>query len=289
MRRSVIAATVLLVSVSLVGAQGFDSYDYTSPSTTTTSTYTKPEMKFSMFYTVGAGFSIGGVGSIPGFGSLESATETDGNLSDIDDDYANLGRGLKMDLGASYKFHDYLKVVGGFALTIGIPQAGFVYEDITTTPPSSTTTYTFESNNSQFGLKALLVPTWRIFDLLDMYMGIGLGLYWNSFNYKYSVETTSPGVATVRQEEEGELDLKPTIPFIGMLGVEYPVADRLILYLDGCFEAMNITVREIERGDVNDFNNPDVKFDKDDANEDPPPKMPASNFAIRLGVRVPLF
>jgi hypothetical protein len=287
MRRSVIAATALLASVSLVGAQGFDSYDYTSSSSSTTS-YSEPEMKFSLFYSVGAGFSVGGVNSVPVLGDLQSGKNIDGNLSDVDDDFYNAGRGLKMDLGASYRFLEYVNVIGAFALTIGLPKAGYEFEDVNTVTGRTTKT-TVEITNSQFGLKFLLAPTFQIFDLLDMYVGVGLGLYWNSAGYEYSQEVAQSGVATVRQEETGVVETKPSVPFIGMVGVEYPVADRLIIYLDGCFEAMNAKIVEVEYTE-SDFNTPmDETFDADDPNEDPPPEIPGSNFAIRLGVRVPLF
>lgn len=286
MRKSVIAATVLLASVSLAGAQGFDSYDYTSSSTPTTS-YSKPDKKFSLFYSLGAGFSIGGASGVPEFGSLESGQRVDGNLQEIEDEYVNLGRGLKMDLGAAYKFHDHVQVLAAMALTIGLPKAGYKFETVNTTATTSSSE-SLEVTNSQFGLKVLLAPTFRIFELLDVYVAVGPGIYWNSVGYEY-IEESTIGSTTTREEETGTVEVKPSFPFIGMLGVEYPVADRLVLYLDACYEAMNVTVEEV-KAEKSTFNDPTLEtYEKDDLTRSPPPKIPASNVAIRLGVRVPLF
>ncbi len=298
MRRSVIAATALLASVSLVGAQGFDSYDYTSSSSSTTS-YSEPEMKFAIFMTGGAGFSLGGeyVGSSIKMVDRTAGTET----LETDDEYMNFGRGLKIDLGASYRFMKHVDVMGGINLSIGTPQTEVEREftDETASPVDvwkDVTTY----QHTQFGFKVLLAPRFIAFDLIDMYIGAGLGLYWNSLSHEREVTNNT---TAVRYTEEVEYDTKPTIPFIATVGTEYPVLDRLIIYLDATFEAMNVTVQEQKVSKTNFPQNPvftspgfgsiqgseTQKYEEDATDRAAPPKIPASNFAIRLGVRVPLF
>ena len=70
------------------------------------------------------------------------------------------------------------------------------------------------------------------------------------------------------------------------------ISDKIAIYLDATYEAMNVTVQKIKYEETSFTPNPAVgviDFDKDDITDPAPPKIPASNLAIRLGVRIPLF
>jgi len=303
MKRLVLVAVFALAAVAPAGAQGFESMgstDYTTPTTTTETTpsySSSTDRKFSLFASIGAGFSLGGicVGSSEDVVDRASGRE----ITETDDEFANFGRGLKIDLGAAYKFLENVGVRAAFNMSFGVPGIEVTWkekDEVLGTAEKMTVTM----HNAQVGLKALLVPQFRAFDLFDVCVGAGLGLYWTSCSWEREDELPAGNY-----KEEVDVDCKATLPFIGMIGVEVPVADRLVLYGDLTYEAMNVTIEKVKvesttftvvapyaggwgEGDVG-VGTRTTKYEKDAEDRAPTPKVPASNLAIRVGVRIPLF
>ena len=296
----------LLVMFSVTNAQeygggGFGDYDYGSdisepttepepePVMSSTPSYSSSsDKKFSLVGALGWGFSVGGiigVWGVPG-GDFSSDTWLNGNLTEVDDDYANFGRGFKIDLGASYALMDNVNLMGAFVMSFA-PRAEGVDES-TTQPLTTNTIETITVRNAQLGLKVLLVPHFTIFDLLEVGIGAGLGLYFNPASYEYELETITAAGST-KLTEEGDIGTKASLPFIGTIVVEYPISSSLAIFLDLTYEAMNVTIDRIKADKSNLTTPTSVRLEKDATDRNPPIKVPASNLAIRLGVRIPLF
>ncbi len=296
MNRMVIASMVALATATAALAQGFESMDmsYTTSTTPVTTSSSSSDEKFSIYADLGIGFSLGGeLVSVPigvpqpGLISIDGSSDkfVDGTLQETKDEYLNFGGGLKVDLGATYRILEYVDVIGGLDLSFRVPYAETVDEDINTVA-NTTATSTLTIKDTQVGLKVLLAPRFTIFDLLDVRVGAGLGIYWTGASFEYELKQTGQGTQTVK----GDIDCKASVPFIGMIGLEYPAAKRVVVYLDAVYQAMNVTLQKIkvEESSVTPTP-PPVEYQKDDLNDPAPAKIPASNIAIRLGVRIPLF
>lgn len=286
MVRMVTTSAAVLACAVMVSAQGFENTSYTSTPTASSSS----DKKLSIFLSAGYGFALGGVSSIDGLGSLVSDTYLNGNMTESDDKYANAGRGLKIDLGAAYRAVEHVDVKLAFDMGFGLPSIECIehqkWNPVGVLRESKTT---LKVSTNQFGLKLMLAPRFTIADLIDVYVGAGLGLYWTAASYEiedYTIDAT--GTKTI-DTEEGKIDTKAAIPFIGQLGLEYPISRMLIIYLDATYQAMNVTIQSV-KAEKSTFANPtSEEFENDDQNDPAPPKIPGSNLAIRLGVRVPLF
>jgi opacity protein-like surface antigen len=284
------ASAVVLAGTAAAMAQGFENMDmnYTT-TTTTTASNSSNEPKFSIFAGLGAGFPIGGwdIGS-----SDKTVLRTGGTfeVTETDDEYLNFGSGLKVDLGAAYRFIEHVDARASFIMSFGIPYTDVEMEDRDETgSPVDVTTETFTYHRAQFGFRLMLVPRFRAFDLFDMYVGAGLGLYFTSASFEREFDNST---TAVHYEEEVDIDTKASLPFIGMLGAEYPINKHLVVFLDATYEAQNVTVQEYKVEETNfpaGMATTSQKFEKDATDRPAPPKIPGSNWQIRLGVRVPLF
>jgi hypothetical protein len=282
MTNGIAATAIVLTAVCSTFAQGFEDYDYT---TTTTTSSSSSEDKFTLFFDVGAGFSIGGIQK--GTSTIIETTAGPTTVTaEVDDEFLNAGRGLKLDIGAMYRIMPSVDVLAAFAVSFGIPRVEVVNETtdrITNTRQVWTRTY----HIAQLGPKVVVAPRFKVFDLLDIYIGAGLGLYFTPYSLEIQYDDASGAVFS----QEVEFDTKPTVPFIGMAGIEYPIARRLVLAFDLSYEAMNVTVKE-QRVVTSSFNQPwpeqTQRFEDDVEDRPAQPRVPASNFTLRLGVRVPI-
>jgi opacity protein-like surface antigen len=280
MRKLTAAVAALLTGCGLVfgQGQGFENYNYTTtPAASTASSST--EKKFSTYLALGAGFSRGG----EYVGKSATIYQPQNRYTDADDQYLNLGHGFKIDVGASYRFLEHVDALLGFNISLGTPR---VEVKTSTVTAASTVTDDDLYHNAQFGLKLMVIPRFTVFSLIDVYVGGGIGLYWTSFSLE-SETSTKIGATTTSVKTSTDFGTKATVPFIGVIGAEYPLTNRFILFLDMTYEAMNVTVDQAKVTSGSTTVTTKYKKDSNDANfED---KIPASNLAIRLGLRVPLF
>jgi hypothetical protein len=237
----------------------------------------------NLFGSIGWGFGTGG--------SLFSSVNTDySNSTDVkrNDSYLNYGRGFKFDLGAQYFMMNNVALQMGIGFSAGVP--GLKTEDHNLKVPSTETVFQDSTTNYKFGLfgiKALVVPRFEILDLLNMYAGVGFGLFWSSMKYEVT-KVSSSGT----QNESGKIKASPTLALLGELGADYPISDIISLYGEIALEQMSFTWKEkvIEKTNIDGHTpNGTEIYEKDVTNQGAPLNSPGSNWQIRFGVRFMVF
>jgi hypothetical protein len=236
-----------------------------------------PQKKFDLYLTTGYGFGIGGtnVGA--------SETYAGGILTARDDHYQNFGWGIKLDGGVDYLVMDKLYVQGGLCFNFGVPGISNVQDD------GAGTKTTVNYGWTTFGIKALVKPTFQLFDLFDVYTGFGLGLYFAGSGA--DIKSTTPGGDFSARSVDNN---NPALAVIGSLGVEYPLTENIIFFGELYCEAMSFTTTSTAYSNStypggNNYFNHIVYYHEDETNSPPPPKTPGTNVAIRAGVRFPIF
>jgi hypothetical protein len=234
-----------------------------------------PQKKFDLYLTTGYGFGVGGnnVGA--------SETYAGGILTAREDHYQNFGWGIKLDGGVDYLVMDKLFVQGGLCFNFGVPGISNVMDN----PGVEKTTVNY--GWTTFGIKALVKPTFQLFDLFDVYTGFGLGLYFAMSGS--DIKRTIPGVEYTAKSVDNNI---PALAFIGSLGVEYPLTENIIFFGELYCEAMSFTTTSTAYSNATPggpyINHIDY-FQEDVTDRAPPPKTPGTNVAIRAGVRFPIF
>jgi hypothetical protein len=224
-----------------------------------------PENTLSVIGTCGYALGTGGY-------YLGSSTETGANnvLLEKTDHYLNYGQGMKLETGVMYMAMDYVYVKGCFSYTWGVPRADIVTKNNVS---GVETKETFKTH--LLGLKALLLPQFNALDLFDMYAGAGLGLFFTSLTSDHSSTTYT-----------GRYTTSAALDFCGALGLDYPVGDQLTVYTELGFDMMSFTLKR----EVKAVDNTAVTYDKNstDRNDLSPQKIPGSNVALAVGIKVPL-
>ncbi len=202
-----------------------------------------------------------------------------GNLlsakTNVKDRFYNYGSGVKFDVGCQYFMMEDVALQTSFGYS-----AGFTFEQVESVAGLTTTT-TFKRH--LFGLKALVVPRFEALDLIDLYAGVGLGFFWNHRPFKIVAET-----AAGSQEATGKITSRPTFGFIGQLGADYPLNDKLTLFGEFAFEQIrfNLSKRIVKESNYVLLDEDTDHYVKDDADPLDPEKIPGSNFQIRVGIRL---
>jgi len=229
--------------------------------------------KFSLLFSTGWGFGIGGVNNA-GQVDLRSVTrDGSGNPIESKDYYLNFASGFRLGGGIQYRIMDNVDSRLEFQFTAGIPK--MKVKDIDPTRPGQpeiTDTYT----RNLFGMRLLALPAFRLFNLIDMHAGVGIGLFFASFTYERTGEPY-----------EGYLKTLPAFAFSGCIDMDYPIAEYFALFGGFSFDAMSFTVKTQRETDDPAV----IHFEKNSIapNEPTPPKIPGSNWAITVGARIPLF
>lgn len=225
-----------------------------------------------LFGSVGYGFGIGGVG-IDSSTTFRDTSATDSVLVDQKDHYLNFGSGIAINLGAMYKVIPNLYGKLELEFLGGVPSITVEKNRISQTGGRSTSTTKY--NHSRFGIIVSAVPKFRMFDLLDAYIGVGTGFYFNISG----TDKTGDTIASTKDNNW------PSLGLIGTFDVDYPVTDLLSLYGQVGFLAMNVTTNKRQNFNANGLELAPVNFETDSKLLSPPPKTPASSFTIRCGVR----
>ena len=236
------------------------------------------EKKFDLYVTTGYGFGVGG--------SYLDASQTyngAGTLTLRDDHYRNFGWGIKLDGGADYLLMDKLFVQGGLCFNFGVPGISNVFDN----PGVEKTTVNY--GWTTIGIKALVKPTFQLFDLFNVYTGFGLGLYF-AMSWADITSSTPGGDFSSKAVDSNN----PALAFIGSLGVEYPLNEFCILYGELYCEQMSFTTTKTEYTNStfpggSTYIDHIVYYQEDVTDRAPPPKTPGTNIAIRAGVRFPIF
>ncbi|MBD3344092.1 MAG: hypothetical protein GF401_03415 [Chitinivibrionales bacterium] len=238
----------------------------------------------NLYASVGYGFPIGGR-------YVDSTYKYDsGNnplTDEMDDHYLNIGRGIKLDIGAAYRVMENIDARLGLEYSGGVPSITKEVESIDGVGGTTTSKYKY----SQFGIKLYAVPNFRIVELLDMYLGVGAGVFFNFTSMEIVRTTDGPD----KYEAKVDFKNKPSFAFLGLIGANYPLNDFAWLFTEINFAAMNVTAkeREVESSDFPSNVNEDMRltsgtvdiYEKGAHDRFAPVKTPASNFAIKAGIR----
>ncbi len=236
----------------------------------TANIFAEGDEKVSLLGSIGFGAGIGG----------DVYSSDDATKPSAETKYFNYGKGLKFDFGARFGLAEKLKAQTDFDISFNVPKLEVVDKPIATT--TTTTTY----SSSMFGIKAKIIPEFEFLELINMYTGVGIGFYWGSLKYESKTSTTIANVTT-SSERVGKFVAAPALGLTGFLGADFPLSSQLTLFGEIGFDAVSFKWKKevVEKspvtGDVGNHN-----FEKDDPNNPPPPKVPGSNWQLRVGVRM---
>jgi outer membrane protein W len=120
-----------------------------------------------------------------------------------------------------------------------------------------------------------------IFDLIDMYTGFGVGLFFASCTYE-----TDKGIMF----NKGYIKTTPALAFVAQLGVDYPISDKLSINVDITTEQMSFKTKTRKEPTSTQI----VESIKNSTTQlswraEAPIKIPGSNVAVRAGIRYAIF
>lgn len=244
----------------------------------------------NLFGDVGYGFGMGSY-------YVGSSNSVDGGARETEDHFLNLGHGGKLELGLGYMAAQNLETRISVDLSFGFPSP-----NINSTLSSSTGSFDTTSDYSYFswGIKALVTPHFEILELLDVYVGTGLGLNFATSSYQRSVTVTEDNI-TSRFKATFKNETPAAFGFIGVAGFTLPLSDLLQVFGEARFEPMNFKLKQVSVEDTegyvidNDINNdenraPDpVYYEENVVDRAPPPNIPGTNWGLRAGLKLWLF
>lgn len=224
--------------------------------------------KLNVYGSLGFGFPTGG--------KLFSSIKTNNVPGGIDtieekDSYFNFGRGLKLDLGVQYFLMPNIALHTGIGISGNIPRLKTFQEN---SVQKINTTY----RSSLWGLKALIVPHFEVLELLNVYTGVGIGFFWNSWKYEQKIVTGTDALSNTITVD-GKIKTSPKLGFLGLAGADFPFSDLLTLYGELAFEQLSFTSKKEVRG------NNTVVYEKN-SNLPAPERIPGSNWQLRFGVKM---
>jgi opacity protein-like surface antigen len=232
--------------------------------------------KLNCYGSLGYGFGTGG----QLFSSTQLSAGVNGRDSiDRKDRYFNYGRGLKVDLGVQYFMMENVALQAGFYYSGGVPALEASYRVDTASATIFDSTFSF--HHHLFGLKVCAVPRFEILELLNVNAGVGIGLFWNSLRYEIVSETP-----TATRNEEGAIQSSPTLGLVGLVGADFPLTDLMSLYSEVGFEQMSFKWKKriIDQSQFGRRTG-SYNFEKNTPNQEPPPRIPGSNWRIGVGIR----
>jgi opacity protein-like surface antigen len=242
-------------------------------------TWSAEKETFDVYAVTGYGIGMGGrdVGA--------STTTNNGELTSKQDNFLNLGAGLKLECGANIRLMPNLYAQGALCYGNGMWGINNVVENITIAGDDKITDqYVY----STFGIKALLKPTFQIFDLFTAYTGFGMGLYFAGLTIHHS--EVGPGVNLSARADDGQW---PAFAFEGSLGLDYPITQSVIIFGELQCEVMNFmtsqrTITNSNYPDGTDWNNQIINYQTNATDRKTPYSTPGTNVGIRVGVKFPL-
>ncbi len=200
------------------------------------------------------------------------------------DRYLNYGQGLKIDVGIQYFMMENVALQAGFIYTPGVPGLTTEYRnDYTLLGIQGFIDSTVEYHRNMFGVKAMIVPRFEIFELLNMHTGVGVGFYWNTLGYEITRKSSAD---TTTRTEEGSIKSAPSLGFNGLIGVDYPISDLLSLFGEIGFDMTSFrwTKQMIDNTEFNRATG-SYNFEKNTPNQRPPLRVSGSNWRLSVGVR----
>jgi hypothetical protein len=230
----------------------------------------KADTRFSIVANFGYGMALGGyyIGASEKWQPTGLPFPRENTVEAIDK-YLNYGRGLQMELGAQIGLMKNLDLLVAFDYTPGLRDLkveGRILDSMNHTD-------TFRKH--LFGFKTLLLPKFKAFDLIDVYVGGGIGLFW-----------TSLSITSDKSNIKGYFKTKPALSFSGKIGMVYPVNDRFGINFDITYDAMSFTVKITkEPGEIGE----NILTEDSPNSGNAPFKITGSNVGLRAGVIIGIF
>jgi opacity protein-like surface antigen len=228
----------------------------------------------NLYGSVGVGFGMGG----KLYTSSERPVVTQPPTK-INDKFYNYGGGLKLDIGCQYFMMENLALQPAFSYSVG--------SKLETKNSIGDSNESYALTRQLFGIKLAVVPKFEVLDLIDMYVGVGLGFFWNSSHFE---RTYSVPALTILQKADGKIVSLPTLGFNGILGADYPLNDKLTLFGELGFEQTRFKLKKmiIDKSTITGFDEGTYFYSKNDSQNLDPEEVPGSNFQIRFGIRYAL-
>jgi hypothetical protein len=283
MNRHIILAIMALACFGRLSGQDFNTAEPApyQPANLTATTNTTDKVTLHLYGMLGYGFPLGG-SYIP-YNPAETDVRTlirhtqsqtvdaQFRLTKTVDKYLNYGQGLKCQLGAEVGFLKNLAGDFSFVYTGGLPFLRVEFES--QAPNGITWTETYKKHC--FGITAAIKPKFMFLDLVEVYTGVGIGLYFTRLTFTNS----DPYIGAY----DGFIKTRPALGFIGQLGSYYPLNDRLDFKGEIAFEALSFKTSQYHSTDQNLT----LQYVQNStaANEYPPVKVPGSNWALKVGIR----
>lgn len=210
-----------------------------------------------------------------------------GAVSELDDHYLNYGRGIDLSAGIFVRMMDSVDARLSFDATFGTPAVEVERRLQTSGTTSQIDHYSYR--HSLVALKAAATPRFRVVELLDVYTGVGMGLYLSLSSFEHTYSETI-GSVTGTFNETVTYNASPRLGFFGLLGAEYPISERVVIIAELDFETLSAK-RKSQKVEADDgFPQPTrpATFVKDSPDNAPPQYIPASNWGLHIGVKIPL-
>jgi opacity protein-like surface antigen len=210
-----------------------------------------------------------------------------GAVSNLDDHYLNYGRGFDLSAGVFVRMMDSVDARLSFDATFGAPPVE-VEQRLQINPTNSQTNH-YSYKHSLVSLKAAATPRFRVVELLDVYMGVGMGLYLSLSSFEHTSSNTV-GSVTSSFNETVTFNASPRLGFFGLVGAEYPLSERVVIIGELDFETLSAKRTSQKVKADNGFPDPKrpATYVKDSPDNAPPLYIPASNWGLHIGVKVPL-
>lgn len=223
------------------------------------------DAKFDIYAIFGWGIPIGGY-----YIGTSQKVQNVATVLEEKDHYLNYGRGLHLEGGVNFKTMENIKAQISFNYTRNVPATKIEFENTTVSEFNNEDKYSV----NLIGFKALLIPYFNAFDLIEMYTGIGIGLFFNKSSIK--------GSNVVHNQYEGNIKTKPALAFCSKLGADFPLNDMFSLFGELTFDAMSFRAESMQT-----TSSPNkITFDRNNNTLSAPPKVPGSNFGINIGLRL---
>jgi len=241
----------------------FDNYDAEPASV-------NYEQIFSLSARVGYGFKVGGVQYL---GSRDGETRiygTDNEIIERKDHYHNYGQGLKVEIAGNLAVMQNVEAELSLHFTGKVPRTVIEHD-----APAESWKETYKQ--ASYGAKIMLLPRFRVVELIDMHVGFGIGLFFTSL--KSTNNNPQYGLY------EGYIKTRPGLAFAGKIGGDYPLSDRVAITADICGEMVSYTVKERRETDDDTVYKTDYNRSSSSNNVERPNKIPGSNVAVLVGIR----
>lgn len=226
--------------------------------------------KVDLFLMTGYGLPLGGYYLKE---EIDQSQKYDANnqLIEIKDHYLNYGYGLKIEGGGDYFLMKNLGVQLCFSYILGLPSIKVTYDKPNAISESKKYTQTYK--RGMLGVKLMLIPRVHATEKIDMYTGLGIGMFFTSLKIDNDDKQYF--------RHEGSIETKPGLALSGLLGADYSLNNKISAFLELSFDQISFKIKKrtyTQNGSQHDY-------EKDQIGSFAPESIPGSNIGLRIGIR----